>query len=321
VDKKVIRLKESYSKFFYTTVNGWLEESLSRPDAFGRTGFDAFKEHDIKIVHGNEKADVGFAKGIQKVSGVSRDKCIMWKGEPPIYNIFFGLNLCNPNFLKEHLAVMSYYELDGLDQIHSNSIQNGFSFVKEQFNVEKNKFLCTVLRNKSLSTQLNFFVFPKYRKNSLMEFREDMDREFANTLGPELYSSYGRGWDERCFKGFLPEWNDKYRVFGEHKFTFAPENSRFNGYVTDKVFNAMCCGSVPIYLGAPDVKKYLPRYTYINAESYTPKELIENLKTMPFSTYNKHRVAMKKFVTSEQSNMYSSYCFAEKIAKIVEERL
>lgn len=319
----MVRIKESTVRIFKGThySDGWLEMALAWPDAFKRTGLDLFKEHDIKFVYNEKKADIGFSKNGNIVRGVPRKRTLLWKGEPPIYNLFFGLNLCNPNFLKEYLSVMCVYEMDGLDQLHSNSIQNGFSFVKNYFNVDKTNFLCTVLRNKRLSTELNFLMLPKYRKNSLMKFRENMDEEFVKRLGPELYRSYGRGWDPKCFRGSLPNWNDKYRVFSEHKFTFAPENSSFNGYVTDKVFNAMCCGSVPIYAGAPNVKKYLPRYTYINAQKYTAKELIEGLKTMPFSKYQKYRFAMKKFVTSSQSNMYSSYCFAEKIAKIIEEKL
>lgn len=319
----MIRLKESSVHLLKGThySDGWLEMALTWPDALGRTGHQAFKEHDIKFVHNGELADVGFSKNSNFVRGVPRKKTILWKGEPPIYNLFFGLNLCNPNFLKSFLEVMSVYEMNGLDQIHSNSPQNGFSFVKKYFSNDRDKFLCTVLRNKRMSTELNFLLFPGYKKNSLMPFREKLDYTFADILGTEKYVSYGRGWDSRCFKGFLTRWDEKYRVFSEHKFCFAPENSRFDGYVTDKVFNAMCCGSVPVYLGAPDVKKYLPRYTYINAESYTPKELVKNLETMPFSIYNKHRIAMKKFVTTEQSDIYSSYRYGELIAKIIEEKL
>ena len=39
---------------------------------------------------------------------------------------------------------------------------------------------------------------------------------------------------------------------------FAFENSERDGYVTEKLFYLLTAGAVPVYRGAPDVRKYLP---------------------------------------------------------------
>lgn len=43
-----------------------------------------------------------------------------------------------------------------------------------------------------------------------------------------------------------------------HRYTFAFENSERDGYVTEKLFYLLTAGAVPVYRGAPDVRKYLP---------------------------------------------------------------
>ena len=318
----MIRLKEStmcrYRPGFINDM--WLKEALSFPDALGRTGHEAFEEHDIKIVSREEKADVGFAKGISKVKGVPRKRCVLWRGEPPIYDLYFGLCLRNKSYLDEHLGIMSYYK-DEYDCVHISGPQNAFSYYKKYFLNDRKKFLCMILSNKSFGVFLNGIVLPETRKHSLMQYREHMDNKFCELLGTEKYESYGKGWNPKCFKGPLKVWADMHKTLGEHKFAFVPENSSYPGYVSDKIINAMCCGAIPIYAGAPDISEYIPRNTFIKSTSYKPEDLVKRMEATSFSEYQKYRNAIRKFVTSNQSDMYSSYCFAEKIANIIEENL
>jgi hypothetical protein len=49
------------------------------------------------------------------------------------------------------------------------------------------------------------------------------------------------------------------QVLGRYQFNFAFENSIEDGYVTEKVFDALVSGTVPVYLGdAAHLKKLLP---------------------------------------------------------------
>lgn len=45
----------------------------------------------------------------------------------------------------------------------------------------------------------------------------------------------------------------KLRTLDQYRFAFAFENTATAGYVTEKVFNAIEAGAVPLYWGAPDV--------------------------------------------------------------------
>ena len=50
----------------------------------------------------------------------------------------------------------------------------------------------------------------------------------------------------------------KLRLIGQHKFTLAFENSIAVDYVTEKLYDALVAGSVPVYLGAPNVRELAP---------------------------------------------------------------
>lgn len=64
-------------------------------------------------------------------------------------------------------------------------------------------------------------------------------------------------------------------VMARHKFTLAFENSVATDYVSDKFFDALIAGSVPVYLGAPEVADFAPAArSYIDTADFAgPAEL------------------------------------------------
>lgn len=70
----------------------------------------------------------------------------------------------------------------------------------------------------------------------------------------------------------------KQEVSRHYHFTIAFENSISDDFVTEKFFDPMLVGSLPIYLGADNIEKFAPAdHCYLNARDYTPKELAEYL--------------------------------------------
>jgi hypothetical protein len=56
----------------------------------------------------------------------------------------------------------------------------------------------------------------------------------------------------------LSRYKKKSALALQHSYTFAFENSEKEGYVTEKMFYLLADGIIPVYRGAPDVRKYLP---------------------------------------------------------------
>jgi hypothetical protein len=68
-------------------------------------------------------------------------------------------------------------------------------------------------------------------------------------------------------------------TIGGFKFTLAFENAIAEDYVTEKFYDPLCLGSVPVYLGAPNVDRLAPsKDCYIDVRDFSgPRQLAERL--------------------------------------------
>jgi len=342
----MIRIKESYHSSLKPGLISdgiWLEKAMNRVDALGRKGIDLLNAHGMFIVRDENNADIGFSLHGDPVQGVSKSKCILLKGEPPIYNVYFGRKLSDKRYLDEFLGVMSNTITEGLDEVHFNSPQNAFEHMSDFFSRKNRSLLCMILKNKMKTIYLNKLVpgCKKWNQYSNHKLRVEADKGFCSYFGKD-YESFGKGWDKRCYQGEVGfdgeriiminktgSWERKYinpvppeyYVISRFKFNFCPENSRFDGYVTEKPIQAMACGTIPVYCGAPDVRNYLPEGTFIDTDEVTPLELCNIIYTMDEKEQQKYRKRIKKFLTTKESDNFSSYIFAKKLIKLVEEKL
>lgn len=71
----------------------------------------------------------------------------------------------------------------------------------------------------------------------------------------------------------------KGRVMAKYKFTIAFENAVVQDYVTEKFYHPLIVGSVPIYLGAPNIDTFAPGdHCYIDVRNYSSvRELADYL--------------------------------------------
>jgi alpha-1,3-fucosyltransferase 10 len=74
----------------------------------------------------------------------------------------------------------------------------------------------------------------------------------------------------------------KLATLARYRFTLAFENSIEAGYVTEKYYDPLIAGSVPVYLGAPDIDAFAPGpRCHINAGDFpTPRALAEHLRAL-----------------------------------------
>jgi alpha-1,3-fucosyltransferase 10 len=91
--------------------------------------------------------------------------------------------------------------------------------------------------------------------------------------------SYGRQLNNRTMAGPDLGSTSKLATIQRYKFTLALENSIAPDYVTEKFFDPLLAGSVPVYRGAPNVAELAPGpKSYIDAADFRgPKELADYL--------------------------------------------
>ena len=76
--------------------------------------------------------------------------------------------------------------------------------------------------------------------------------------------------------------NVKIQVMSRYKFGLAIENTRDPDYITEKVFEVLEAGAVPVYLGAPNWRDLLPlEHAIIDAAAFdSPHELADFLEVL-----------------------------------------
>lgn len=159
---------------------------------------------------------------------------------------------------------------------------------------------------------------------------------------PGEFDLYGMGWDRRVFTGPLPvrAFNrfpalarllapkrpsyrgtvaEKRPVIEKYKFSICYENAReIPGYITEKIFDCLFSGNVPVYWGAPDISKFVPRNCFIDRRDFkTHDELYAFMKGLTDADLLGYLEAARKYIFSSGALQFSDRHFAETIGGVV----
>lgn len=135
---------------------------------------------------------------------------------------------------------------------------------------------------------------------------------------------YGRGWDKWWSRNamWLPYWRNKgalksiykgscvskYEVMSKYNFALCFENMAMKGYVTEKIFDCLYSGTIPIYLGATDITSLIPENCYIDYRNYSSAiQMWRYIQSLSIDEITKIRQAGRDFILSpEYKNYYNS---------------
>jgi len=82
-------------------------------------------------------------------------------------------------------------------------------------------------------------------------------------------ASYGKVFPTTPVAGTVGTRDQRLAISARHKFTLAFENSLAVDYVSNKLFDVWMAGSVPVYLGAPNVAEFAPSaHSYIDVADF-----------------------------------------------------
>ena len=148
--------------------------------------------------------------------------------------------------------------------------------------------------------------------------------EFFECYAPQDFDLYGYGWDAcnyQCFKGIIPNIYrcglSKIQVLKQYKFCICYENmSNINGYVTEKIFDCFHAGVVPVYGGAANISRYIPRNCFIAREDFDSYEALYHfLASMSKATYEEYLASIRKYLASAQAFIFSNEYFVDALLR------
>jgi len=122
----------------------------------------------------------------------------------------------------------------------------------------------------------------------------------------------GKWWPAE-FRNYHGPIDSKLEVLKYYRFSFAYENTKnVPGYITEKIFDSFHAGTVPIYLGAPNVWEYIPDECFIaRADFQSDEELYHYLKNMPKDVYAKYLDNIDDYLHSDQAKLFSKEHFIQ----------
>lgn len=160
----------------------------------------------------------------------------------------------------------------------------------------------------------------KSSKNSKELYSE---RERAITFFEKNYSRqfdlYGTGWDVKEHPSYKGTPENKYEIYHKYKFALALENTKdVTGYVTEKIYDCLVAGTVPIYEGAKDIIKHVPQECFIDYSRFVSlQELADYLTGMTESEYYNFQRSIENFLDSGIETSLGGAAYAQNIYFVI----
>jgi alpha(1,3/1,4) fucosyltransferase len=218
-------------------------------------------------------------------------------------------------------------------------VHNPFEY-KKIYNIEK--FYCPLPYNRTnkywnKKDRLHKIVFIGSNHNPWIFAIKNLDFSY---LSRELYSTrinllaffsnknfincFGNGWTSafsisKIWPTYIKNYfaikktakgpiKSKYKILSRYKYSLCIENLSDNGYISEKIFDCLYSGTVPVYLGPSDIYKYLPKNIFIDINNFSSLEdLFIYLNRLPESKFNHFRNNGRKFLESKEFNFYFNF--------------
>lgn len=207
-------------------------------------------------------------------------------------------------------------------------INYSFDVENKVLNRKRNNFCVLLSSNKKSSD-----------KNELYSLRIN-DADIFYGIKKNSINLYGFGWGEYLFPPIKPysimnrfhvirklvakirypyyvsSVKRKKDVLENYKFSICYENVMgINGYITEKIFDSMMSGCIPIYLGAPNIDSYVPQECFIDRSRFkSANDLYTHLINLSENEYENYLEAIKNYLGGEEINKFSCSYFADTIA-------
>lgn len=164
----------------------------------------------------------------------------------------------------------------------------------------RRKLLVNISCNKMATGKLAQYA---ERVDTIQWFRWHMASQF---------DLYGIGWDSA--RPVDHKWN----TFPHYRFGLAYENMKDQpGYVTEKIFDIMRSGTVPVYWGAPNIRDYVDEGCFVDRTQFRSiREMALYLRSMKEPEWEDYRQAIRSYLKTDKFKRFLSGTFVEQVVQL-----
>lgn len=263
--------------------------------------------------------------GTEKIIKLGAIPLILLCQESPFIATRFYVNLRKYSELFKHSILFAGMKKSIHPKTHFITMYFPQFFSNKEFNVipfREKKFITYIASNKSTNNFLKILIIKLlygFGVKMIYPFRKKIIHFLSRR---DDFDLYGKGWGSEKFdyikRAYRGEVENKEEKLRKYKFVLCLENAVFPGNITEKIFDCFFALSVPVYLGAPDINKYIPKNTFINVSDFRSLDDLEKyLDSIDETTYNTYVENIKTFLKSDEYSKFSHQKFAETIINII----
>ena len=168
-----------------------------------------------------------------------------------------------------------------------------------------------------------------HHPRELYSTRRASIRHFERTQ-PDNFDLYGIGWNrpanlwekalpftQQVYPSYRGTVQNKWDVLPRYRFGLCYENIRDEpGWVTEKIFDCMRAGCVPIYWGAPNITEYVDPEAFIDRRTFkSDSELEAFLLSITGQEYERFQEAIQDYLRSERFAKFLPPAYADTIIR------
>lgn len=163
---------------------------------------------------------------------------------------------------------------------------------------------------------------------------------FFEAQAPDRFALYGHGWNvpaaEPGARGRVarrlhewkrrlapdaasafPSWRgavaDRHEILDRARFAICYEDARGSpGHLSEKIFDCLTSGCVPVYIGAAHAKPPIPEDCFIDGDQFgTPQEMLAFISHIDAGHFAMYQAGMREFLASPQAQRFSDAHWCE----------
>lgn len=152
---------------------------------------------------------------------------------------------------------------------------------------------------------------------------------------PNDFDLFGAKWErpstfwQKYFPWLMPKYSswrgvtpDRMETFSHYKFSVCYENlSGTRGYVTEKIFDALRAGVVPVYWGASNIEMYVDSEAFIDRRRFkNDRDMARYLWSVTEKEHGKMVAAGRKYIESDRFKKFMPEYFCDRIIEVLKLR-
>lgn len=266
------------------------------------------QEFDFFLVNKAQDAEVVvFINAIERGIARPEQKTILFYHEPEAYKHLYQSTIADELVSLHKLVVISQIDnvnkliksdsgVDLTDRItHLRTIPHvhfhhmATAAELNTINSSRKKLICSVVSG--------FNGVPGYADR-----RQFLEGFSKSTPQFDIYGRYSKAiYSLPAYRGYAAS---KYQTLSQYRYNLAIENSIEDWYISEKIFDALLCGCMPIYCGSEKIFDLLPTEWFHFLPDLSPKsiKLATNLaKTDSYLTVAENRAEIAKKIDSDFS--------------------